>query len=294
VAAYGEQAINLLERILSNAHEPLATRLAVPNILARIGDQQAMDVLLEHLSDPDEAMRTQVLESVHRMRVRRPHLKIPLAQVRDVTVMETRNLYQQWYTLWDLGLDKENSLLLEAMQHRRSLTMKRIFRLLGCLYPVRSVDAVYKNLAAPTRRIRANAIEVLDNMLDKELKRFLIPLLDEALRENLAEVGEEAFGLSRQDRDKQLVALIEGQTAWLSSCAIFTTAQIKDQALTEEVRQSTQSDNPLIRETALAALRRLLSYQDLRQTAEQHLRDPSAKVRDYATWLVEGLQAQTE
>ena len=126
------------------------------------------------------------------------------------------------------------------------------------------------------------------------MKRLLLPLLDDALRDDLTEVGEETFGLSHRNREQHLEELITDKSAWLSSCAIFTAAEEQDKSLAKEVTACTNSDHPLIRETSLASLRHLVDTSELRKVASQHLTDPSAMVRNYATWLHEGLQAHPE
>jgi ATP/ADP translocase/HEAT repeat protein len=290
LAAFGTSAVRLLSRVLANPEENPNTRLAVPAILARIGDQAAMDVLFDHIDDPDEDLRTRVLESIHRFRLRRIHLEIPRDRIRKIVLSEIRNLYEQWFVLLDLEPLREGHLLVDALKHRHKLTTKRIFHLLGCLWPVRTIDTVYNNLSAPLRRARSNAIEVLDNLLDKKIKRLLIPLLDKAMQTDCTEVGAELFGLERQDLRQRLHSLMEEQHAWLTTCAIFTAGQIQAEDLGPDVLACTASNFPLVRETALLALDQILPKDKLRSTLTRHIKDPSSQVRRYATWLAERKQ----
>jgi HEAT repeat protein len=250
-----------------------------------------MDVLLGHLSDPDEALRSQILESIHRLRLRRSHLTLPQDQVRKTVMLEIQNLYEQWFLQWDLKLPPDAALLLEALESRRETTLKRIFRLLGCLFPVRSVDVVYNNLTSPRRATRANAIELLDNMLDKEFKRLLLPLLDDSMRDNRRAIGREVLGLDHQDQLHHLSALMEQNMAWLASCAVFTTGQMQKEELAKDVLACTASEIPIVRETALMALRKLMPPEQLRTTVERHLKDPASTVREYASYLLEGISS---
>jgi HEAT repeat protein len=290
LAVFGTSAVQLLSRVLANPEENPNTRLAVPFILARIGDQAAMDVLFDHIDDPDETLRTRVLESIHRFRLRRSHLGVPRDRIRKVVLTEIRNLYGQWFVLKDLKPLRDGHLLVDALEHRRAQTTRRIFHLLGCLLPVRTIDTVYNNLNAPLRRARSNAIEVLDNLMEKEIKRLLLPLLDEAMQESRWEVGKEVFGFKRQDLRQRLHALMEEKHAWLTTCAVFTAGQIQAEDLGPEVLACTTSDFPLVRETALLALGQLMPKDKLRSTLARHLKDPSASVRQYASWLAERKQ----
>ena len=290
LATFGTSAVQLLSRVLANPEENPATRLAVPPILARIGDQTAMNVLFDHIDDPEEALRTRVLESIHRFRLRGIHLEIPRERIRKVIMTEIRNLYGQWFVLKDLEPLRDGHLLVDALEHRREQTTRRIFHLLGCLLPVRTIDTVYNNLSAPLRRARSNAIEVLDNLLDKEIKRLLLPLLDETLKDDRTEVGVEAFGLERLDLRQRLHALMEEKQAWLTCCAVFTAGQMQAEDLSADVLACTASDFPLVRETALLALGQLMPRDKLRSTLNRHLKDPSSRVRRFANWLAERKQ----
>jgi ATP/ADP translocase/HEAT repeat protein len=290
LAAFGASAVQLLSRVLANPDENPNTRLAIPPILARIGDRAAMDVLFDHIDDSEETLRSRVLESIHRFRLRRAHLEIPRDRIRKVVLKEIRNLYGQWFVLKDLEPLRDGHLLVDALEHRREQTTRRIFHLLGCLLPVRTVDTVYNNLSAPLRRARSNAIEVLDNLLDKEIKRLLLPLLDETLKDDRYELGEEVFGFGRLDLRQRLHSLMEEQHAWLTSCAVFTAGQMQAEDLSPEVLACTASDFPVVRETALLALGQILPVEKLRSTLARHLKDPSPRVRRYASWLAERKQ----
>ncbi len=293
LAAFGSSAVQLLSRVLANPDENPSTRLAVPPILARIGDRLAMEVLFDHIDDPEEALRTRVLESIHRFRLRRTHLEVPRDRVRKVVLAEIRNLYGHWFMLKDLEPLRDGHLLVDALEHRREQTTKRIFHLLGCLLPVRTIDTVHNNLSAPLRRARSNAIEVLDNLLDKEIKRLLLPLLDENMQDDRSDMGETVFGLGRMDLRQRLHSLMEEKHAWLTACAIFTAGQMQAEDLEPEVLACTASDFPLVRETALLALGQILPENKLRATLARHLSDPSPRVRRYASWLAERKQVPT-
>lgn len=287
LVAFGDEAVKLLGRVLANTSEAHPTRLAVPSILARIGSQESLDILARHLKDLDENLRSRVLEGIHRIRLRRPHRTVPADTVQQALRYEIRHLYRQWIFFGKLDCARENQLLFEALDRRRETTLQRIFRLLGCLYPVRTIDAVYVNLSAPARIIRANAVEVLDNLLDKETKKLLLPLLDESNDpRRKAAVGNELFPEDPGNQLDCLRELMKDNLGWLTSCALFASSQVGDRDLVEQVRACTEFDSPLVRETALFALSRLLPPAELRNAIHQHARDPANNVRNYASWLL--------
>jgi ATP/ADP translocase/HEAT repeat protein len=290
LAAFGSPAVKLLTRVLQNSEENLTTRLTVPGILAKIADQNCMEALLAGVDDPNEDMRDRVLEAMHRLRLKKAHLAIPRERTQEALNMEIRNLYHQWFTTRDLKLPVDH-LLTEALDHRRSMTTRRIFRLLGCLLPVRTIDTIYNNLSAAVPRIQANALELLDSMLDTDTKRLLLPLLDDALTDDRKEIGEEHFGFRTQNRNDRLVALMEDDNPWLSACSIWTTGGFERKELVNEIMTHTASASPLVRETTLLVLGKLMPEDRLRNTAERHQKDPATPVRNYANWLLKQLAA---
>ena len=57
--------------------------------------------------------------------------------------------------------------------------LERLFRLLGLKYPPKEMHAAYLALHRKKTDEYTAAIEFLDNVLERELKRILLPLLDE-------------------------------------------------------------------------------------------------------------------
>jgi HEAT repeat protein/ATP/ADP translocase len=290
LAAFGSSAVKLLLRVLGNPDELSGTRLAVPGILSKIGDQQSLDAMMSHLEDPDDEMRSRVLEAIHRLRLRKPHLKTAHEKIERALMMEIRNLYHQYYTRLDLDLPAD-SLLGEALAQHRKKTVRRVFLLLGCLFPVRTVDAIYNNLSAPLRRIRSNAIELLDGMLEKEFRRLLLPLLDSSLIDDRLELGSDIFGLKRMSRYDRLSTLLESGNSWLATCAIWTCGSFGCQDLLSELLFCLGSDSPIVRQTTLSVLVKLLPPERAKATVRKHENDPDADVSRYAGWLASQLTA---
>ena len=83
---------------------------------------------------------------------------------------------------------------------------------------------------------------------------------------------------------------MEEKHAWLTTCAVFTAGQMQAEDLSPDVLACTTSDFSLVRETALLALGQLMPKEKLRSTLARHLKDPSSRVRQYATWLAERKQ----
>jgi len=294
LAAIGEPVVKVLRRVLGNPGEELAVRLAIPSILARVGDQVGLDALHDVLEESDEGLRTRVFDAIYRFRLRRPHLKFDAGRLRAALRGEIELLYGLASLAADLGLaadplqsspGPQASLLEDALVHRRQRGLRRLFRLLACLYPARAVQAAYANLGAPTRRVRAHALELLDNLLEQEHKRLVLPLLDDAQAARREDNAQALFGLEPRGAPQRLRELLAEDDAWLCVCAASEVGRRRTRELTDAVRALGQAPVALVRETALATLRELLPPTDLGPAAAALLGDPAQRVRDFAAFV---------
>ena len=64
------------------------------------------------------------------------------------------------------------------MQHAMDQELDRIFRLMALLLPHVGLHDAYVGLRSSDELVRANSLELLDNVLDPELRQLLVPLLD--------------------------------------------------------------------------------------------------------------------
>jgi hypothetical protein len=76
-------------------------------------------------------------------------------------------------------------------------------------------------------------MDFLDNILEREVKRLVLPLLDEDSR--LSQVGRDVFGLQPLDAPSALRQLMRSGDRWLVACAIATAAELRAKELRPEV-----------------------------------------------------------
>ena len=88
------------------------------------------------------------------------------------------------------------------LQRSMRLESGRIFRLLAILYPQSDIESTYAAIRSGVPVIRDSALELMENTLQPELCRLLVPLFDETLsvrqRAHLATRVLEGAGLSLQ------------------------------------------------------------------------------------------------
>ena len=79
-------------------------------------------------------------------------------------------------------------------------------------------------------------MDFLENTLDRELKRTLLPLLDAPA--HLAERSHELFGIEAPDVASVIRGLIGYGDPWLASCAMAAAAELKLREVAPEIERA--------------------------------------------------------
>ena len=141
------------------------------------------------------------------------------------------------YNLFERGGLSRDSLMGQALEENRRRAMDRIYRLLGHIYPGKDMRAARWAIERGDRRARASAIEYLDNTLSGNVRKMLLPILDEA---PLAEKVRKAnvFLKTRvKDLEETLARLVYDDDAVIAAIAIDTVRENKLWSLAEDLEQ---------------------------------------------------------
>jgi AAA family ATP:ADP antiporter len=260
LAAYGSSIAGTLCDLMDEPEVPRSARYRIPRVLERMREQRAADELLNSITTPDLLLRGYVLRALGRMREAAPQLDFGPAVV-DKQILEEAKIY---FSLW-AALDPlrhqpaENTnaarLLVSTLEDRLNHTLERLFHLLGLKYSRNGIQGAYRALKSKSSENHSAAIEFLDSVLDRELKRFLMPLLDDTAR--LSESGRELFGIERHTPESALRAVMRSGDAWPVACAITAAVELRFQSLRPEIEQlrgRTGPDVDMVAERALAEL----------------------------------------
>ncbi len=256
LARYGEGVMEVLGKVLAQPNEDIAIRRQIPRILAQLGGRRALDLLLAHLEVSDPGLRREVARAAVRVRDRLGTVTVAPEPVEAIITREVKEAFQLIAAMEDLGprLQNGSSLLFDSLGERAAWARDRIFRMLAIIYPSKTVELVFGNLTSPSPNVRANAVEVLDNMLSKNIKRVLIPLVEETPADARLRAGAQLFKLERQDVEHWLKELMGGPDPWLRVCALHEIAERRLTALLPDIAQRLRDEDPVVRETAVRTL----------------------------------------
>jgi ATP:ADP antiporter, AAA family len=260
LAAFGERIVGTLGDVLLDTTTPVQVRHQIPRVLRHIPTQKSVEVLFHALNEPDLTLRSSALKALNRIRETKPKLNYGRDSLTENIMKEARYYYEMSAALYPFRETHDTPaarILYETIEGRLKLTLDRLFRLLGLKYPPREIYAAYLSLSRPKTDEYIAAIEFLDTVLDRELKRYIMPLLDEQAR--VPQAGRDLFGLVPSDMKTALRELMRSGDSWLVACAVATAAELKATELRTDIEPLARKGGTEVGPVAQSALAALAS-----------------------------------
>jgi HEAT repeat protein len=189
---YGLKIVGILADYLHDSEENLELRKAIPSILAHIGTQEAADYLLWELDGPNKEIDAELIDALDRIRSEMPEVEFHEDIIRKKIKQKLRSYYDHFIEFADSESEGKDAELYRIMSYELAKSLMNIFKLLGLIYPHEDVTKALQNIQTGKKKDVAYAIELLDNMLEKEIRAAILPIVDD---------------LSQKDRAKACLAL---------------------------------------------------------------------------------------
>jgi hypothetical protein len=255
LAAYGHSICGMLSDVLFDDAEPVRVRRQIPRVLKHISHQRSVDVLLTAVGHQDLSIRAAVLKALNHLR-EATQLNFENAFVTEQILKEARYYYELSAALAPFrereGGDRTApKLLARTIEERLRNTLERLFRLLGLHYPPKEIYSAYRAVSRQRHEEATAALEFLDNTLDRNLKRILLPLLDAP--ESLSERGRDLFGVEIRTAEEAIRDLIRSHDPWLVACSMAAAAELNLRSLAPEIAQAAEEAEGEVSEVARSA-----------------------------------------
>lgn len=234
ISAYGERIIGTLSDILNDDETPMEIRKQIPRILQNLPDQRSVDAVLPAIAYPDLTLRRAALKALNHLRIIGPQLKFDDAFVMNQLMNEARTYYELTAVLAPFrelpsGRPPALRLLARTIESRLDATLFRLFGLLGLRYPPGEIRSAYLAVSKPKDHDTTAALEFLDNLLNHNLKRVLLPLLDAP--QNLLDHGEALFGVRKPTLEEAIGMEMRSGEPWLVECSTAAQAEMSAHAM---------------------------------------------------------------
>ena len=250
---------DLAEMLGDETRDP-AVRCEIPWILGRMQNKHAARVLVENLHAEDPRVRFQIVKALSRMHARNPDLPDSRQLVEIHVVVQIMAYYEGLALCQAVGTEPSaggNILLATALCENLDRQLEMVFRLLGLGYPQKDIYFAYAALKGLHRQKRVAAIEFLDNILKKDIKPLIIPLLEENVPERLLDRASRLFNIQVPGRDAALSALMQQPDPWLKACSLHAVGLDRVMELEPLCRRLVGDADPRVREMAEWSLRRM-------------------------------------
>ena len=162
--------------------------------------------------------------------------------------------------------------------------------LLGFKYPSSTIELVRRNLKSRQIAIRSNAIEVLDNLLEKDDKRHVLPLIEHSNDHHIVDFAETTFGLTPQKGTDVIEEYLKSQDPWLRTTSLYSSRSDQSILTNERLREFSADPAEIVRETTLDILAHEGHIRGRQALVDEFLNDKSPALRAFAQSIAEKLK----
>ncbi len=255
----GASAIPFLHETFQQPEQSVDSQRRLLKLVGKIGGDAAIAMLLECSEHPDKTLRREALISLSlcHYKAANSDLKKLRAKIRE-EAMEATSILAAWS---DLGEAPHYVTLRNALESEFRKHQDRVLLLLSFLYDAKPLLYARKELESHSTPQRAHALEVVDNLVGKELKPWVLPLLEEAtLSERLEHFAKE-FPQKHFSPEERLRMLIDSPISeislWTRACALYVAGQTKRRDCLPPIQSWIKNHEPILQETALWASERI-------------------------------------
>ncbi|PKQ63461.1 hypothetical protein BZG02_08775 [Labilibaculum filiforme] len=271
LANYGSRAFSVFQKLIQE--EKISAELVrkLPVVAQKINSQKSIDFLFFLLDYEDYMVHLESLKALNNLKQSFPHLFFDKKLVMSLIVEEIHLSQNSLVVLKSKFVNKvdTDSIPAEIMDARNSLihllerrldgSLERIFRLLELRYPPEDILTVYKGIQSNKTDLRMNAIEFLDNVLEARLKKILIPVLETAILNSMAEPVFSLFAEKEPDEFGCYRLILEGVDVKLKLAVFYLLEQLADPKFLPLVQTYLNSENLKIRTFAQKANKAMIA-----------------------------------
>jgi CRP-like cAMP-binding protein len=262
---YGPKILGTLRDYLLDENADIEIRRSIPLIISRIGSEEAVDILTNSLHQQNPKLQLKVIKALNKIRVQSPinsetdsEWNSQTAKIEEQLLSDVKEYYETVMLLhvynpeyqWSFSRQRRD-LVHCCLEEKLEILLERIFRLLGLIYPPTDLYHAYHGLSSENAIIRANSLELLDNLLESEHKNMVFPIIDDDINRNyLLEVGESlGIGICKS-RVEVLESLLESNEPLILLCAIEAVHNQQIEKLYPLVEKALSHPEEMVRGTA--------------------------------------------
>jgi len=261
---YGPAIVDSFMELLKDEKWRVELLQHIPSIVEKIGIQPSVELLFSILDHNDINLKMGALRSLNTMKASHPqlrfHNKLVIKRILDEAHLYMETLVALYAQITAIDPNKKHveeqhakkqaearRSLVELLERRLDGNLERIFRLLGLKYPPDDILSIYQGLQSKTPDMRINAVEFLDNLLETNLKRVLIPIVETALLDNISEISIKNLNLKIPDEFECLSMLLAGKDVKIKLAVLYLISQTGNKKYLSLVQKYEGDNNPKVK-----------------------------------------------
>ena len=265
LSAFGTRILGTLYDYLADEQVEERLRRRIPGVLCASGTQAAVDVLLMSRGRVTVPVWHEVVRALSRLRKQSrtqdgTRLRFREAPVREAVQDEAARytaLGQVLHVREHATPATTRAVKAATLRDARRRSLERLCRLLGLRYRQDDLHNAYRGLVSEEAGLRSGAVEFLDNLLEWDLKRDLLPLLDDPDGQRAVRDGDALFDRADVgDWDDALAYLLDSNDPALTTRALEAIALEEQEAsaFRERLEAATRDPHREVRTAAREAL----------------------------------------
>ncbi len=267
---FGEPIIDILyEKVLRENEVEMEDAAVVVLVMEKFASQKAVNTLIKLTGETEHTIKIEAIEVLKRLKWKYPHLKINDRFIVD-RILDECNLYQNTLSVIHSQIIiryKRNSEIPESreenearnglihlLEMRLDRQLQRIFKFLGIKYPPQDVDPILNSILHGKEEQRIHAIEFLDNILDIQLKKELIPVAESTLLETGSEKKLKNLNIKVLSEFECYTALLKRKDVKLRLAVLYLIEKINEPKYNSLLEMALDDSHEKVRKKAAEIL----------------------------------------
>ncbi|MGB5377004.1 MAG: hypothetical protein WBN26_03355, partial [Muriicola sp.] len=248
----------------------------IPSVLKNLPSQQTVTGLMTLLDDTDVTIRQEAIRALNELKTNYPqyqfdHLKVvrnileecrmyhhTLSAMHTQIIISYRNRTKSRQLVTDEERNARSSLL-ELLERRLDTGLERIFKLLGLKYGPKDIEIAYEGILSEKQDAQSRAIEYLDNLLYGDLKRKLLPIIENTILDVTSEEVQQNLMAKVPTESECFLSLLQANDHKIKLAVLFLIGQQKNIKYRPLVEMMLVNEDERIRDFASQTLHKLLA-----------------------------------
>ncbi len=246
----------------------------IPAVLKNLPSQETVNGLMTLLEDKDVTIRQEAIRALSELKTTHPqyhfdHLKVvrnileecrmyhhTLSAMHTQIIISYRNRTKSRKVVTDEERNARSSLL-ELLERRLDAGLERIFKLLGLKYGPKDIEIAYEGILSEKQDAQSKAIEYLDNLLYGDLKRKLLPIIENTILDVTSEEVQQHLITKVPTEYECFQSLLQANDHKIKLAVLFLIGQQKNSKYGPLVQMIMTNEDERIRDFATQILSKL-------------------------------------